>query len=523
MPPLHRAGSRASLRPAWEYAAAAVIVSATAALGVLLRAHLTTIDMAMLLLLAVVFVASRLRPGPALAAAVLSIFAFNFAFVPPFYTLHVSDTAYLLTFAVMLVVATTMSRLTARIRADALDADARARAAVTISGITQDLAGAASPAELLDAAARHIGAIAGGEASIHLSERGPDGAPLLPPTGALADVAAHVVATWAAHTGQIAGPGTGRFEDAGLLIVPLASDAGPVGVGVATFPTDRAAISPADTEVLAALGRQVGAALERHALDARHEAARVEIEGERLRTALLSSLSHDLRTPLASIEGAASTLLQAATLPHADRQELAQTILGESRRMTSLVMNLLNMVRVEAGSLAVRREWQPLEESLGVALLRLDETLREYPVTVDLPPDLPLVPIDGLLIEQVFINLLENAAQHCPSGTPITVSAHRRNGGVEVTVADLGPGIAPGSEEAIFDKFHRSPASPANHPAGAGLGLTICRGIIMAHGGRIWADPPDGSGAAFHFLLPLSGLPAAGTPAEAAESPAGDT
>jgi len=519
MPPIHPADSSA-IRPGWQYAAAAVIVSATAGLGILLRAHLTTIDMAMLLLLAVVFVASRLRPGPALAAAVLSIFAFDFAFVPPFYTLHVSDTAYLLTFAVMLVVATTMSRLTARIRADALDADARARAAVMVSALTQDLAGAASPADILDVAARHIGVIAGGGTTIHLYERAADGEAVLPSTGALADAATHIVATWAARAGQPAGPGTGRFEDAGVLIVPLASDAEPAGVAVAVLPAQRAAISPADTEVLTALGRQVAAALDRHALDARHEAARVEIEGERLRTALLSSLSHDLRTPLASIEGAASTLLQAAALPHADRRELAETILAESRRMTSLVTNLLNMVRVEAGSLAVKREWQPLEESLGVALLRLDETLHHYPVTVALPPDLPLVPVDELLIEQVFINLLENAAQHCPSGTPITVSAALRDDAVEVTVADRGPGIVPGSEDAIFEKFHRGPASPDNHPAGAGLGLTICRGIITAHGGRIWADSSDGSGAAFHFTLPLAGLPAAGVPAEAAESAA---
>ncbi len=508
------------LRGLWEYAAAIVIVSATAGLGILLRAHLATIDMAMLLLLAVVFVASRLRPGPALAAAVVSIFAFNFAFVPPFYTLHVRDTAYILTFAVMLVVATTMSRLTARIRADALEAETRARAAAALSALTQDLAAAGSQDALIAVAARHIGAITGGATSVHLNERAADGESSLPSAGALTDPSVHLVASWAERAGKLAGPGTGRFEDAGALIVPVASPTSSVGVAVTTPPALRTELSPADADLLSALGRQVAAALERRALDARHEAARVEIEGERLRTALLSSLSHDLRTPLASIEGAASTLLQAAALPEEDRQELAQTILGESRRMSSLVMNLLDMVRVEAGALAVKREWQPLDESLGVALLRLDDILREYPVTVALPPDLPLVPIDGLLIEQVFINLLENVAQHCPPGTPVTVSATRHDHAVEVTVTDLGPGIAPGSEQAIFEKFHRGAVGPESHPAGAGLGLTICRGIITAHGGRIWADPSARRGTSIHFVLPLAGIPEAGMPLEADDGPA---
>jgi two-component system, OmpR family, sensor histidine kinase KdpD len=258
---------------------------------------------------------------------------------------------------------------------------------------------------------------------------------------------------------------------------------------------------------------------ERTILAERHELARVEVESERLRTALLSSLSHDLRTPLGSIEGAASSLLyEAGVLPEPARREMAETILEESRRMTRLVTNLLDMVRVETGALAVQKQWQPLEEALGVALLRLEDRLEGHPVETQLPPTLPLVPVDELLIEQVFINLLENAAKHTPVGTPIRISAWAKNQAVVVEVADQGAGIPPGEEETIFRKFQRSSGSDHTGPVGgSGLGLTICRGIITAHGGRIWLEPNAGSGAAFRFTLPLEGPMPGPPPDEAPE------
>ncbi len=186
--------------------------------------------------------------------------------------------------------------------------------------------------------------------------------------------------------------------------------------------------------------------------------------------------------------------------------------------MHRLVGNLLDMVRVESGSLAVRRNWQPIEEALGVALLRMDERLAGREVTTDLPAGLPLVPIDELLVEQVFINLLENAVRHTPPGTPIQVSAWREDPGLVVEVADRGPGIPEGQAEMVFGKFHRvgAPGRPLS-TEGAGLGLTICRGIVTAHGGRIWVEPRPGGGAAFRFTLPIAGAPPS-APEEAGES-----
>lgn len=180
--------------------------------------------------------------------------------------------------------------------------------------------------------------------------------------------------------------------------------------------------------------------------------------------------------------------------------------------MTRLVTNLLDMVRVETGTLAVQKSWLPLEEVIGVARLRLDERLERHPVEVRLPPELPLVPVDEVLMEQVVVNLLENAARHTPPGTPVTISSWSEDEHVVVEVADRGPGVAAGEEESVFGKFYRAaPASGAEGaggssqgaPAGAGLGLAICRGVVTAHGGRMWMEHRPGGGAAFRFTIPL--------------------
>jgi two-component system, OmpR family, sensor histidine kinase KdpD len=181
--------------------------------------------------------------------------------------------------------------------------------------------------------------------------------------------------------------------------------------------------------------------------------------------------------------------------------------------MNTLIGNLLDMIRVETGALQVHKEWLPLEEPVGVALIRLGDRLKDHPVTVSLPPDLPLVPVDDVLLEQVFINLLENAVKYTPAGTPVDISARATSDAVVATVADRGPGIPAGEEGRIFEKFYR-PAGVVT-TSGIGLGLTICRGIITAHGGRIWAEQRAGGGAVFHFTIPLSGPPPDAPPAEA--------
>ncbi len=249
----------------------------------------------------------------------------------------------------------------------------------------------------------------------------------------------------------------------------------------------------------------ISVAIERAHLADEAQHASIQVETERLRNSLLSSVSHDLRTPLASIKGAASTLLHTEdALSPRTRRELLVTIAEESDRLNRLLTNLLDMTRLEAGAVQIKKEWQPLEEVVGVALARLDAQLGNRPVTTHLPADLPLVPLDSVLIEQVLINLLENAIKYTPPASPIEISARRDGDAVVVSVSDYGPGLVDEVKEHIFDKFYQ--AHPNDARRGSGLGLTICRGVVEAHGGRIWADNrQEGSGAVFSFSLPLAG------------------
>lgn len=513
-PEAGKAGTRGSV--AGEYLGAAGVVGLTTAVGLALRSRLSTTDMAMLFLLAVVVAATRYRQGPALFASVLGIVAFDLVFVPPYYSFDVHDAAYVLTFGVMLVVGLVMSRLMTRVREQAGEAFARERQTAALLALDRELAGVRTLPELVEITTRHIGRVVGGEAATVLADATQEnGAPRWPASGLFDSTEVRVAAAWAYQHAEPAGLGTARCGAAEAMLIPLRTGTRTQGVtAVRPRPPGR---SLGDNEYRAAtaLSDLAAIAIERAILAEQTDAARVEAEAERLRTSLLSSLSHDLRTPLASIEGAASTLLQqSGTLPPDVRRDMAESILEESRRMTRLVSNLLDMIRVETGALAAQKAWQPLEEALGVALLRLDERLGSHAVHVELPADLPLVPIDELLIEQVFINLLENAIKHSPAGTPITVAARQENGAVMVEVADAGPGIPAGLEELVFRKFFRVGGGTEK---GAGLGLTICRGIIAAHGGRIWVEQRSGQGASFRFTLPLDGPPLHGVPAEAVE------
>jgi two-component system sensor histidine kinase KdpD len=316
---------------------------------------------------------------------------------------------------------------------------------------------------------------------------------------------------------RTAGVGTDTLPAAQAFYQPLVASGGTIGV-VGLRPADPQRFEdPTLQQLVETFAGQAALALERGLLAEQTQREQLEIEAERLRTALLSSLSHDLRTPLGAITGAASSLLETPSgLSDATRRDLLKAILEEAERMNRLIVNLLDMIRVESGALEVQKEWQPLEEVVGVALIRLDVRLRDHPVQVHLPPDLPLVPLDAVLIEQVFVNLLENAVKYTPPGTPIDVSATADGGFVRMEVADRGPGLPPGEEARVFDKFHRAPGIVAQ--SGVGLGLTICRGIITAHGGRIWAENRAGGGAAFRFTLPLSGAPPLNVLAEIKES-----
>ncbi|HEY7194007.1 MAG TPA: sensor histidine kinase KdpD [Gemmatimonadales bacterium] len=504
-------GPRAESRPVpvSEYWESALLLGLCTALGAAAYRYLSLTDIAMLFVLATGVVAYRYSRGPSLLTAFLAIVLFDFFFVPPRFTFAVSDVSYILTFAVMLSIALLISMLTLRVRAQAEMARARERGTATLYAMTRELAATRGLADLIAVATRHVQDTFSGAAVILLPGLGGGlEVPAQADTALPIDEKERSVAQWVLERGRLAGAGSDTLPAARGLYVPLVTTTGTIGVlGVA--PADPKALrDPTVLLLLETFARQIAVALEREIFADRTQREQLEIEAERLRTSLLSSVSHDLRTPLATINGAASSLLEASgTIPEATRRELVRSIIDESQRMNRLIGNLLDMIRLDSGSLQVHKEWQSLEEIVGVALIRLEERLRGRRVTVALPADLPLVPLDEILIEQVFANLLENAARYTPAGTPIEVSAATIDGGVRVDVADRGPGIPRGDEERIFDKFHRGPQESAS--GGVGLGLTICRGIITAHGGRIWAENRPGGGALFRFTLPLSGPPPA--------------
>lgn len=486
---------RAGAPPVSGYLWAAGVVGAVTAVGLLVRGSISTTDIAMLYILGIAIVGSRARYRPALLASVLAILAFDLCFVPPFYTLAVSDANYVLTFVMMLVVAVLVSRLTSALRAQADASRAREARTAAAFALSSDLSAAREPGGIAHALERHSVSVVPGTAQVILRDA----------NDALASDDG--VARWAFEHRQMAGLGTQTLPATSALCLPLVASDVALGVLRVTPADARDVSDPARRQLLESFASQAAIALERVVLAEGTEQARVEVEAERLRTSLLSSLSHDLRTPLGAIEGAASSLVERGTaLDDAARHDLAQAIVEESRRMTRMVGNLLDMIRVETGALSVHQEWQPLEEVVSVALLRLDERLAGREVEVQLPVTLPLVRIDAILVEQVLINLLENAVKYSPAGSPIALGAVSARDMVVVSVSDRGIGIPPGQELAVFDKFHRIEHSPST--PGVGLGLTICRGIVLAHGGRIWVEPREGGGTVVRFSLPAGEPPA---------------
>lgn len=245
-------------------------------------------------------------------------------------------------------------------------------------------------------------------------------------------------------------------------------------------------------------------ALERTRLAEEAQRVHAEVEAERVRNALLSSVSHDLRTPLTVVLGAATVLLEGGVdLSPARQHEYLQAISVEALRMNRLVRNLLDMSALQAGALRVRKTWHPLEEVVGVALGRLEQAIGQRPVEVRIAEDASVVAADELLLQQVLVNLVENATRYTPADGPLRIAARRVQSGVEIEVSDCGPGVPKGEEEAIFEKFHRA----ARAAGGVGLGLTICRGIVTAHGGTIWCKNREEGGASFRFVLPFDGEP----------------
>jgi two-component system, OmpR family, sensor histidine kinase KdpD len=464
--------------------------------------HLDAANLSMLYLAGIVVVALYYGRGPSMLATILSVAAFDILFTEPYGSFAIKDVQYVFTLLVMLLVAITVSTLALRSRRQTQAIQEQEHRTASLYTLNRKFSNAQGMQELATLGVRHVAEEFHTYAKIYIPDSRGTFNVISTRQEQTAPSAEIGIAEWAYNNGQIAGHDTGNLPGSDYLYIPLRALQNIVGVlavfAVPLLPSAQIA----DREFLHSVADQIALAIERISLTEEAQQARMQAETERLRSNLLSSVSHDLRTPLSSIMGAASTLREKGiTLDPKTHDELSQLAYEEAQRLNRLVGNLLDMTRLESGGLRVEKEWQTLEEVIGAALHHLGKRRKEHPIVVNLPSSMPLVPMDIVLIEQVFLNLLENAFKYTPEGTPIELSAESTEDKITVEVADQGPGIVPGDEGKIFEKFYRSNTTSS----GAGLGLTICKGIIEAHRGKISARNRPSGGAIISFTLPLEG------------------
>ncbi|WP_321867295.1 DUF4118 domain-containing protein [Burkholderia cenocepacia] len=517
--------------PPRHYAYAAAICAAITVVASVVSGRLDLTNLVMLYLLGVVFSAVRLGRGPGVLQSFLSVAAFDFFFVPPRMSFSVSDTQYLLTFFGMLLTSLVISHLTSTLTRQASVAQRRERRTGAIYAMARELGAALTTEQIVEIGSRHVGEVFRARVAFLLPDSAdqvrqkieePDAAVTL--TGAELD---SDVGQWVYDQQKPAGRGTDTLPATAALYLPLKAPMRTRGVLAVASREPRELEVPEQQRMLDAFAAQIALALERvHYVEIARDAL-VNMESERLRNSLLSAISHDLRTPLTTIVGFSSMLANgraaaqagdaAAAARLAQREgELVDAIHDEALRMTGIVTNLLDMARLQAGSLQLKRQWSLLEETVGAALAACRRVLARHPARVALPADLPLLQMDAVLMERLFTNLFENAAKYTPPDTALDIGAERVTDDgqpfVRVRVDDHGPGLPAGMETRIFDKFTRGERESAT--PGIGLGLAICRAIVEAHGGKIGAlnrTAPDGhvTGARFWFTLPVDTPPAA--------------
>ncbi|AJY45112.1 sensor histidine kinase [Martelella endophytica] len=496
-------------RPDWKaYLKATMVVAMAVGFGLALWPWLGVEHIALIFLTGVVTVAVWFGLLPSLYASVLSAACYNFFFTNPYHTFLISRPREIVSVVFFTIVAVIVSNVAARARAQTIAAKARARTTEALYSFSRKLAGASTLDDVLWASAHQMASMLKARIIILLPENGTVAVRAgVPPDDTLvdADIAA---ARWALEHNRPAGRGADTLPGAARLYVPLTTGETPVGVVGLDSDRQGPLLTPEEQRLLDALADQAAVAIERIQLVADVDKARLAAEADKLRSALLASISHDLKTPLAAILGAAGNLRDySAALSEQDRNDMLSTIVDESERLNRFIANLLDMSRIETGAMEPNASLQYLDDMVGSALRRAQKMLSRHHVRTELPADLPMLKVDPVLFEQVIFNLLDNAAKYAPPQTAIRMRAWKDGNWVMIQILDEGPGIPPADLERVFDSFHR--ARKRDHVlAGTGLGLSICRGFVEAMGGTITsANRTDRSGAVFTIRMPTPANP----------------
>ena len=492
-------------RPLARYLLSLALVALATLFGLVVRGRIEPTNLVMIYLVAVVLSAIYLGRGPSLLAAIAGVLAFDVFLIPPYYTFAVSDTQYILTFFVLLTISLVISTLTARVREQAEAAVRREVQATALYSLGRDLTSATGLDQVAETIIAHIGEVLGRQVAIFLPKEGQVGtfahsADYIPDENELA------VANWVYQHEQPAGRGTDTLPAAMVRCQPLKTARGMVGV-LGVRPSDTAShLTLEQRQSLLAFADQAALAIERATLAEQAKQAELLSAADKLQTALLNSISHDLRTPLVSITGALSTLEQDdRRLDDSTQRSLVRTAREEADRLNRLVGNLLDMTRLEAGALKVKREPCDAEDLIGTALGQMEERLRGRNVLVQVEPDTSLISADFVLIVHVLTNLLDNALKYSPPGSPLEVQARTAGKAVQIAVMDRGIGIPKGDLERVFGKFYR--VQRPEQVTGTGLGLAICKGIVEAHDGQIWAEEREGGGTCIMLMIPAAEEP----------------
>jgi two-component system sensor histidine kinase KdpD len=464
----------------------------------------------MFYLAAVVFAGAYLGRGPAVLVSLLSALSFAFIFNEPRFRFTIEDSPHLITFAGLVVVGLVVSRLSMQLRDQVRAARTREEQAVALNGLSRDLTVALGLEEMLAAVLRNVAQTFGREAAVLLPAEGAPGVPLVVracTAGMVLSPQAVEAAGWTFQRGKQSGVGTDTHPEAGVRCLPLETREGGVGVLVVAPRDLGRLLSPEQRQLLEGFASLAALAIERARLSEQARQAAVLRTTERLQTALLNSISHDLRTPLSVITGSVSSLLEAEQvgfdLDREARLDLLENAQDEAERLNRLVGNLLDMTRLEGGAMKIKLVAGDVQDVIGAALERAARPLDGRQVVTDIAAGLPALRMDFVLMVQVLFNLLDNAVKYSPPGSPIEILARGVDQDVEIRVCDHGLGIPPEDLERVFTKFYR--VQRINGASGTGLGLSICRGIVEAHGGTIWAENRAHGGTALVVRLPAVG------------------